>query len=184
MKSAIRVAVLGAMLATATAAEAVPIVYLGQLNPGVPVAGVNTQVQSSESDPVGADYWSFHATAGSAVTLIGERSALHYDMSMWVFQGLFADTNDFGASFDLGDAPFADFGDDENPDPGPFGDPQIVFNAPVTGFYTVAVTNFLSSQGPPNPYTLEARGVSAPEPGLLALLGMGVAGLVRARRRQ
>ncbi len=172
-----------AALAIAGPATAAPIVYEGTLHNVTPVAGVNMQVAGSQNNPVGADYWQFQASAGSAVTVFGDRQAGHYDMSFWIFSGLFADTNDFGGSFDGGDAAFSAFGDDQDAPniAGPFGDPRVAFIAPVTGWYTVAVTNFLSNNQPPNPYTLEARGV--PEPMTLSLLGLGLAAAGVRRRR-
>jgi hypothetical protein len=178
-----------ALVLTCSTSEGALITYVGQLQNGVPVNGVNNQAPSNSDNPVGAVYYSFYATAGSVVTVTGDRLAGHYDMAFWVFSGLFNDTNDFGGAFDSSDAGFIDFGDDEQPPniAGPFGDPQSVFNAPVTGFYTVAVTNFLSSAGPPNPFQLQATGIDnvVPEPGTLAMFGTLVGiGLCACRRRR
>lgn len=182
MKKTILAAV--AALAVAGSANAAPITYLGTLSPGVPVVEVNTQGAGNSSNPVGADYWGFYADAGDNVTVFGDRLAGHYDMSFWILFGAFTDTNQFGGSFG-GDSAFEDFGDDEDAPniPGPFGDPRSVFVAPFSGFYTVAVTNFLSSQGPPNPYRLQADGVNVPEPLTLSLLGLGLAAAAARRRR-
>jgi hypothetical protein len=186
MTRALRTVVLGALLgATAARAEAGPIAYLGQLQPGVPVAEANTQTAVNEDNPVGADYWYFHATAGTPVSVIGRRESGHYDMAFWILQGLFADDSVFGSLFDSGDASFALFGDDEaGPNvPGPFGDPRAAFVAPATGYYTVAVTNFLSEGPPPNLYSLEARGITVPEPAMVLLMGVGIVAHTRTRRR-
>lgn len=174
-------------------AAAVPILYNDPpLANGVARAGVNNQTVGNQSSPIGAEYFRFFANAGSNVTVDGDRSAGHYDMSFWVFSGTFTDTNDFSggssSGFDISDPGFIALGDDQQDPaiPGNFGDPFTPFIAPVTGFYTVAVTNSLSSAGPPNPFTLTANSIvnDVPEPGTLLLVGVALAGLGFAARRR
>jgi hypothetical protein len=169
-------------------ASATPITYVATLQDGVTETGVNSQAPGGQVDPEGAVYYRFFADAGSLVDIFADRLVGHYDPAFWIFQGLFADTAAFGGSFDAGDPGFIDFGDDEDAPnvAGPFGDPHSVFVAPVSGWYTVAVVNFASSAGPPNPFEITATGienVNVPEPGTVLLLGAGLAGLAVLRRR-
>lgn len=175
-------ALLAVTLGTAQLA-AVPIVYEGQLFPGVPVSGINNQPPLSGDEPIGANYFYFFANAGDPIVVYGNRQAGHYDMAFWVFLGLFTDTDQFGLDFDFSDPGFIDFGDDEDPPYilGPFGDPRVTFVAPVTGYYTVAVTNYFSDDGPPNPFTLTFNIV--PEPGTFCLLGLGAVAVVACSGR-
>jgi hypothetical protein len=167
-------------------AFAAPIVYKqSPIAPGGTIADVNTQVAGSQTTTLGATYHNFYANAGSLVTVFGDRQAGHYDMSLGIWKGTYGDTTDL-AFFD---ANFIAFADDEDPPniAGPFGDPRSVFVAPVSGFYTIAVTNFLSSAGPPNPYTLTVQGnANAPEPTSIALFGLTALGgaFYGWRRRQ
>ena len=178
-------ALVAALVATMTA-NASPIVYQF-IPPGATVPGTITQPNGNPSNPVGAVYYSFFANAGAVVTVTGARVDSGFDMSFWLFSGLFADTTNFGPSFDAGDAPFAQFRDDEISHPGPFGDPLFSGPVPFTGFYTVAVTNFLSDgTGPPFNFTLNIQGnLNIPEPATLAVFGgIALAGAFGYRRRK
>jgi hypothetical protein len=175
-----------AIVLVASSTLATPIVYQQPLMPAGAqnVPGVNTQGPGNQTNTNGATYHYFYAQAGSLVTLNGNRERGPYDMSFGIWQGTYADTNDL-AFFD---ANFIAFGDDEDAPniPGPFGDPRSSFIAPTNGFYTVAVTNFLSSDGGTvNPYNLDIIGnANTPEPASMALFGgIAVAGIAGLRRR-
>ncbi len=174
------------LIAVVTPSAAVPIVYADFLSDGVTVVGSISQPNGQPANPVGAVYYAFYANAGASVTIIGRRLDGPYDMSFWVLQGLFADTDAFGGN--LANLGYIDFGDDQLPPnvPGPFGDPYSSFTAPSSGFYTVAVTNYASTGTPPYSFELTATGISAaaiPEPSALALTGCGVLALAILRRR-
>jgi hypothetical protein len=192
---------MGAIAATVLAslqldAAADPITYDGTLPfgggtlPGAIGVGDNNDARL-------ADYWRFWATAGDSVTVLVERVDTALDPSQWIFSGLYGDTGDALLTagdhfFGVGEtATFIDYADDEMSDPGPFGDPLSIFTAPVTGWYTVAVSEFLSGALPTDDgdydYEITVRGITGrpvPEPTLLVLLACGACGVTLSRRRK
>jgi len=172
------------------------IVYSGVLTNGVTVTGTNTQPAGSFDNPIGANYYSFIATAGDSIDIFADRLVGAYDPVFWVFAGVFADTDEFlggdNAGFDFADLGFVDFGDDEDAPniAGPFLDPHVVFVALTAGSYTVAVTNGTSDPSAPlntYPFELTKSGASVPEPSTFAVLGIAAIGMtigvVRRSRR-
>lgn len=175
-------------------AAADPITYEGTLTNGVPAAG-SIPPSSSFDDARDADYWRFWATAGDSVTVIVERSDTQLDPALFTYKGLYGDTLDVGLTNGTNNLSngtmLLGFADDELPDPGPWGDPQFTFTAPVTGWYTAAATEFLSDPLPQDKrsydYEITVRGNTGspvPEPSLLALLTCGAFGVAFRRRRK
>jgi hypothetical protein len=79
--------------------QADPITYIDTLQPGVPVTGTQTQPAGNQSNPIGAQYYMFSATAGASVDIFGDRLDGAYDMSFWVINGVYTDTTQIGLSF-------------------------------------------------------------------------------------
>jgi hypothetical protein len=161
-------------------AEAVPIIYLGTLQSGVPVS--DTVPNGGPDDPLLADYWQFTLAQDATVTITGHRLEAGLDPSFFLFRGTFANTDEFGGDFFGGPIASLAFADDDIPElpglEGPFSDPFVSIQLPA-GTYTVAfVSN--SNEGPgPFAYCLElngpaeCNGTRVPAPASLLLLGLG-----------
>ncbi|HKZ08717.1 MAG TPA: hypothetical protein VJU81_24825 [Methylomirabilota bacterium] len=167
-------------------AEAVPIVYLGTLQSGVPVT--DTVPDGGPNDPLLADYWQFTLTQAAQVTITGHRLEGGLDPAFWVYRGTFSDTDQFGG--DLDNIASLDFGDDELSPAiaGPFGDPFSSLQLPE-GTYTIAFVSYANSGDGPWGYCLELNGPATncsdrqvPIPATLALLGLGVGTIGMVRR--
>jgi len=179
-------------------AAADPVTYEGTVPSGGTMTGA-VEASVHYDDATSADYWSFWATAGDSVTVTVGRIDVQLDPALWVYHGLFGDTLDLGLTsgtndLDMGTQKIG-FADDEIPNPGPFGDPLMVFTAPVTGWYTAAVTSYLSDPLPPGDksydYGISVRGNTGnppyapnPEPGTVVLLSGALAAAGAWRRRR
>lgn len=180
-------------------ASADPITF--QILPsGVPTAGDLTTLSVYDNAKF-ADYWVFWATAGDNITVMVERVDGALDPAQWIYFGSYSDSADPGFTTNgitLGTgSEFIVFGDDEMAPavPGPWGDPRSMFIAPTEGWYTVAVTSFLSGPVPGDgdyDYLITVRGNTGipkyapnPEPGTMILLSgaLAAAGAWRRRRR-
>jgi hypothetical protein len=202
-RSFLTLAVAAVLLALAASrAMAVPITYEGVLTNGVTrldqlVPRTSTGFPGdAPADFVEAAYWSFSGTAGAAITLTVNRLEASLDPTFFLYTGIFADTDDVAAASSIA------FADDEIAEfpgfAGPFADPQLLdFVLPVTGNYTVLLMDGVSGSpgadglyayqitlGPPPTGPVQVPDPTIPEPGTLALLGAGLAGLVIVRRRR
>jgi hypothetical protein len=159
-------------------AEAVPIVYLGTLQSGVPVT--DTVPDGGPTDPLLADYWQFTLAQDAQVTITGHRLEADLDPAFYLFRGTFADTDAFGGNLDnISSLAFGDDNISELPGlDGPFSDPFVSIQLPA-GTYTVAFVSFANNGSGPWAYCLElngpatCNGTSVPAPASLLLLGLG-----------
>src|SRR5262249_40511840 len=132
-------------------ASADPIEYTGTLVLGTPLTG-GVPGGDNTNNPAAWAYYLFEGHAGENITVTVRRTVGPLDDAAGIFECLdgdtFAnimctDTGQLGTSSIFGGLAS---GDDQLPPaiPGPFGDAQFSLTLPDDGFYTVAVTSFLS----------------------------------------
>ena len=184
------------ILSAQSKAYAVPIFYEGDITSGIPVFGSVSGGGWVNEIASEVDFWRFFGTAGDVIDLRGDRLDIGLDTAFSLYFGTTgADESAFDNSADFGGLGFLLIRDDEIDNPGPFGDPFLDdFALPSTGFYTVAIGGFLSSD--PNAeyrYQLALSGATGggdgeepviPEPMSMMLFGTGMAGLAVLKRKK
>lgn len=187
---------LGSVFINFQPAQAASITYQGTLLDGVP------EIDSVSSsgffrDQFTGRFFNFFGNQGDVVTIEAIRLEQDLDPALWIFEGVFDDTDEFAGGFSLnidsGDPGFLDFADDEIPTPGPFGDPrsEISLTLPGTGEYTAIVTNYLSGSNDGGDgafdFQITASNVVQPTPepaSVLSLLAMGTLGVASLKRKK
>jgi len=163
-------------------AISMPVTYEGNLVEGVVRTGQvgNNGWHSDVASDV--DFWFFHGVAGQQYTLRADRIDPGLDTALSLYEGITAsDESTFVHDADFGGLTFIDSADDEIPYAGgPYGDPLLTFTAPSTGFYTVAIGDYLGDGTGPFNYQIQLTPV--PLPAAVWLFGSGLLGLVGFRR--
>ena len=101
------------------------------------------------------DYFSFYANKGAVMDIYVKRLSDGMDPAFYLFSGIYSDTDDLPNS-----APgYLGFWDDEIAHPSCFSDPYLDnWVVPASGYYTVAVVDFLSCEAAPFNYRLVMSG--------------------------
>ncbi|MCW9037620.1 hypothetical protein [Altibacter sp.] len=135
-----------------------PVTYVGELCDEVVQGTVNSG--QSIGNPAGWNYYSFVGNAGDNITIQVNRLDDGMDAAFSLFEGTTNDSD--GVNFLNGGAnmTFLDFGDDEIPHPGCFGDPYSAIVLPSTGSYTLAVYYWANCGTTPYDYEIVTTGIS------------------------
>lgn len=166
-----------AQLEKAGAAEvgiAAAISYISQLLNGHPAAVGLAQWRTIPNSALW-DYYYFYGIAGQPVVLEAHRTTWQMDPAITLFFGMTNDsTGLFPTSSTQPGMTFVAWADDNNGQPhgpfpspqphwGPFADPRIAIVLPSTGWYTLAVYDFVGDWPPALlPYDLLISGVVVP----------------------
>ena len=176
------------LLGAASAAQAAPVGYEGDLTQGTPVTGSVGGTGWFTNTASQTDFWQFAGSTGQAVSLVGTPLDARLDLAFSVYRGASAALGQFLNNSDW--APqgpdFLDFAFGTTPG-------QTVSIArlvlPATDVYTVAIGGFFSQGAGPFGYRLSltaaatSPGGTVPLPSTALLLGLGILGLFGARRQ-
>lgn len=165
-----------------------PIAYLAELFHGDTVAG--SSAFQNIGSPGTWDYYSFYAVAGDTPVIDVHRTSSAMDPALTLFFGTTSDSAGlFPTSSTQAGMTFLAFRDDNNGIPhglgGFFADPNLSgFSLPSTGFYTLAVYDFIGLGPGPTPYEIHIDGITpVPAPGAAVLAVIGLGFITRLRRR-
>jgi hypothetical protein len=135
-----------------------PISYVGQLWNGNTNGTHTTQGDESPGTPPNAtnDFYSYYAFVGNVINIDLRRITCEMDPTFSTYAGVYPDNTLFGS--------IIDFADDEiapacNTPCGPFGDARFNHAITTQGWYTIAVSDFLSCAGPNYDYQLQVSGL-------------------------
>lgn len=120
------------------------VTYAGTLCPDVTVTG--TASRNSIYDSGAWTYYKFYGVAGATVTVTANRTGCGIDPALSVFQGTTTDNAGVSTGDGGPNMTFLAFGDDDfipGLNCGCFYDPSVQITLPATGWYTVAVFDFL-----------------------------------------
>lgn len=132
------------------------ISYAGTLCPGVAVTGACPA--NSIYDSGQWTYYKFYGVAGASVVVTASRIGCGMDPAFSVFQGTTTSNDGVNTSDGGPDMTFLGFGDDNlGASCGCFGDPYVAITLPATGWYTVAIFDFIGC-GDPREYSLTVTG--------------------------
>jgi prepilin-type processing-associated H-X9-DG protein len=143
-----------------------PITYIGELCGTGPFYGTHGYFRSITNSALW-DYYSFYGTAGDLVTIDGDRLSCEMDLSFSLYYGTTEDNAGVSPSNGGSDMTFIGFADDQQapyctPACFSYGDPYLSVVLPSTGFYTLAVYDYIGGicSEPPYNYRLNITGLA------------------------